>query len=534
MQLSAYLDRVDAELSSPAALVQLRSYLQARGATPEIEAWVVRIIKAALAAARLAAARPRAYTDALGAFWTESENISQSIDSAYCTLALLAKWTPVLTRSDRNTKDQCLAALGLLTPYLSRSATELDAAIGIPPPEWPGKSRRGKGTVRPMAEWKQIAGLIAQATPPSAREGHRGGGRSLPAPEHFRGQTEAAPPAGTTAGLPADVPLYEVWYGTNRKQADPVDPAKGFANERDPAGRVYYGACTVEVPRTHQFGSLGTPFWKRWLRLKFTDDHLKLRKIERFESVGEFLGQLRDELQALTESERSVLVYLHGYNTSFEDAALRAAQIGFDLKAPVTAFYSWPSMAEPHRYTADIARVEASEAQIADFLTDIAATAGAARVHVIAHSMGNRGFARAVARITSQAAAGSGVRFGQIILAAPDLDVDLFRQLAAAYPKISERTTMYVSARDKALGMSSFLQDSIRAGFTPPVTVLDGIDTVEVTNIDLTVLGHGYFAEAQPVLYDIKELIDNNRPPQRRLRVDAHAEGGANYWVIRA
>jgi len=93
---------------------------------------------------------------------------------------------------------------------------------------------------------------------------------------------------------------------------------------------------------------------------------------------------------------------------------------------------------------------------------------------------------------------------------------------------------MYVSARDKALGMSSFLQDSIRAGFTPPVTVLDGIDTVEVTNIDLTVLGHGYFAEAQPVLYDIKELIDNNRPPQRRLRVDAHAEGGANYWVIRA
>jgi esterase/lipase superfamily enzyme len=148
--------------------------------------------------------------------------------------------------------------------------------------------------------------------------------------------------------------------------------------------------------------------------------------------------------------------------------------------------------------------------------------------------MGNRGFARAVSRITSFAAAISDVRFGQIILAAPDLDVDLFRQLAIAYPKISDRTTMYVSAKDKALAMSSWLQDSDRAGFTPPVTVLDGIDTVEVTNIDLTLLGHGYFAEAEAVLYDIKELLDASKPPDKRARIESKSELGVKFWVIRA
>jgi len=309
----------------------------------------------------------------------------------------------------------------------------------------------------------------------------------------------------------------------------------GFTNERDPAGTVHYGTCSVEIPRTHKFGSTGTPFWKRWIRLEFTDDHLKLRKISPFDSEDDFLGAMREEMEALDEGERSVLVYLHGYNTSFQDAALRAAQIGFDLKVPgATAFYSWPSMAQAKGYGADIARVEASEVQIADFLTAVATRAGASQVHVIAHSMGNRGFARAIARITSHATATSNVRFGQILLAAPDIDVDLFNQLAIAYPTISERTTMYVSAKDKALAMSSFLQDSNRAGFTPPVTLMDGIDTIEVTNIDLTILGHGYFAEAAPVLYDIKELIADNKPPDKRLRVRPEGPDNRRYWVIGA
>lgn len=325
---------------------------------------------------------------------------------------------------------------------------------------------------------------------------------------------------------------YDVWFGTNRQPVDGNDLSRGFANELDPNDAVHYGVCSVDVPRTHLFGSLGTPFWRRWLRLEFTDDSLRLHAIRPFVSNDDFFVAIRDELATQAIGSRCVLIYLHGFNVSFEEAALRAAQIGFDLKVPgATAFFSWPSKAETSEYPADIARIEASEAQIADFITAVAARSGAEVVHVIAHSMGNRGFARAIARITQ--ATGDGVRFGQIILAAPDLDVHLFRQLASVYPRISRRTTMYVSAKDKALAMSKWLQDSDRAGFTPPVTVVDGIDTIEVTQIDVSLLGHGYYAEAEPVLYDIKDLIDSDKPPSRRMRTEARTSAGTSYWAIR-
>jgi esterase/lipase superfamily enzyme len=362
-----------------------------------------------------------------------------------------------------------------------------------------------------------------------------------PTPPSYR-QAPPPPPSAAMEPRPAEVRSderwnlprsYEVWFGTNRAPIDASDASTGFSNERDPDGNVHYGTCSVYIPRAHQLGSIGTAFWKRWLKLKFTDDHVRLQRIRPFGAADEFFAALGAEVGSLpVENERAVLVYIHGYNTTFEEAALRAAQIGFDLKVPNTAFYSWPSKATVAGYPADIARVEASEPQIADFLKALVARVGATQVHVIAHSMGNRGFARAIARITSLASATSGIRFGQIILAAPDVDVDLFKQLAAAYPSICDRTTMYVSARDKALEMSSWLQDSHRAGFTPPVTVLDGIDTVEVTDIDLTLLGHGYFAGARAVLSDIKDLLDGSKPPEKRLAISSKIAGGAKYWVI--
>ena len=87
------------------------------------------------------------------------------------------------------------------------------------------------------------------------------------------------------------------------------------------------------------------------------------------------------------------MVFIHGYNVSFEEAALRAAQLGYDLGiAGVMAFYSWPSQGTLQGYAADAASIEASEAFISDFLTRMATTSGVARVHIIAHSMGNRGY----------------------------------------------------------------------------------------------------------------------------------------------
>jgi esterase/lipase superfamily enzyme len=327
--------------------------------------------------------------------------------------------------------------------------------------------------------------------------------------------------------------LYQVWFATNRAVKSTDDPSKGFANKPDSAGVVRYGTCTVQIPEAHTHGSVGTAWYRRWLRLHFSDDHLKIVDRVPIEPL-EFFRALRTELAALSHAERVVLVYLHGYNVSFDDAAIRAAQIGFDLKVlGLTAFFSWPSCGSIPSYFADTNRIAASERQIADFLIRVATDSGASAVHLIAHSMGSLGLARAIQRITGQAASAGGVRFGQIVLAAPDMEVELFRDLAAIYPSISERTTMYVSKKDRALRFSKRLQRHNRAGFSPPVTVVPRIDTVEVSKIDVTLLGHGYYAEAESLLTDMIALLQHNDPPGRRPRLREAGRVGARYWIIK-
>jgi esterase/lipase superfamily enzyme len=63
------------------------------------------------------------------------------------------------------------------------------------------------------------------------------------------------------------------------------------------------------------------------------------------------------------------------------------------------------------------------------------------------------------------------------ILAAADVDADIFRQQCGALPRLAERTTLYVSAGDRAVKFSSRLHGHPRAGFIPPVLVEEGIDT---------------------------------------------------------
>jgi len=226
---------------------------------------------------------------------------------------------------------------------------------------------------------------------------------------------------------------------------------------------------------------------------------------------------------------------VHGYNVSFKDAALRAAQIGFDLSIKgAMAFFSWPSQGTIGGYMADAATIEASEQDITNFMIDFVTKSGAESVHIIAHSMGNRGVLRAVNRIAVQAEQRSGVPFGQIVLAAADVDSDMFRQLCGAYAQIARRTTLYISERDRAVEASHWLHQFPRVGLMPPICIASGIDTIAVTNVDLTLLGHGYIGGAREILTDIHQLITTGAPPDQRFGITASSTPrGERYWVIR-
>ena len=340
-------------------------------------------------------------------------------------------------------------------------------------------------------------------------------------------EKSAASPSATTEGI-----VYPVWFGTNRK---PATSGSGFTAERHP--RTTLGRAEVFIPESHRFGEIGNPFWKRLLRLQRQDDRLKLQAVHRHAQPGDFYAELQAEMAAVRSQdgggEPQALVFIHGFNVSFEEAAIRAAQIGCDLKLPgATAFFSWPSRGNVSAYPADEATIEASERAIANFLIDFHGRCGAAKLHVIAHSMGNRGFLRALQRIAGDAQTRGRIRFGQIILAAPDIDRDLFCDLAHLYREHADRATLYTSRADRPVHMSSTLHDAARAGYFMPYTVAAGVDTVEVPDFDIDLMGHSYFAQAEALLHDIFDLIRHGSAPAQRQRLKAMLAPEGAMWRI--
>jgi esterase/lipase superfamily enzyme len=144
--------------------------------------------------------------------------------------------------------------------------------------------------------------------------------------------------------------------------------------------------------------------------------------------------------------------------------------------------------------------------------------------------MGNRALLRAMDAISKAAKSVSPIRFGQVFLAAPDVDFELFKNLAAAYKQLSVRATLYVTNNDKAMGFSQGVHRFPRVGLTPPVAILQGIDTVDASHVNLGLIGHGYSVEMRPVLADIHRLLQSDISPDRRFGLRKALGGQARYW----
>jgi esterase/lipase superfamily enzyme len=364
---------------------------------------------------------------------------------------------------------------------------------------------------------RQVRALLAELAAPQPR----------PAPLKLEALADLR---SLTAPATEEGVVFPVWFGTNRK---PTPDGKGFTGERH--DRVTRGRAEVFIPEAHKFGETGSSFWTKLQRFDLRDDTLRLQRVtpqDRDAWLGELQQAMRDA-QASGDTPHAVF-FLHGFNVSFEDAAIRAAQIGCDLKVPgATAFFSWPSRGNVAAYPADEATIEASERAITDFLVDFATNCGAEKVHVIAHSMGNRGLLRALQRIAANAETRGKVKFGQIFLAAPDVDRDLFLDLARLYPEHSERTTLYASGADLPVHLSAKLHDAPRVGYFTPYSVAPGVDTVAVPDFDLDLLGHSYFAQAAALLHDIRDLMLHGQAPARRQRITPGVHEGVSFWKLR-
>ena len=320
----------------------------------------------------------------------------------------------------------------------------------------------------------------------------------------------------------------DVFFATDRKEAR--DGALlGFGNER---GSLAMGLVKVSIPREHKLGALerrsSSTLWPN-----SGEDGFEILSV-RLQGQQSFFQQAKQQLE--TSKEKRAFVFVHGYNVSFADAALRTAQLAVDLDPDaLPAFFSWPSQGAMKAYAVDSQNAEWTEANLQNFLESFGSNSGANSIVVLAHSMGSRPTTRALAKVLDKRP-DLRTKFKELVLAAPDIDADVFvRDLVPAYVAIRMPVTLYASAKDKALQLSRQFNGAPRAGdANPRPPVVNGIETVDATDIDTDFLGHAYVAETRPLLTDVTLLIRNRLRAADRpglLKVDAGE--GRSFWRFR-
>lgn len=320
-----------------------------------------------------------------------------------------------------------------------------------------------------------------------------------------------------------------VWFATNRQQQT-GEPAR-FGD--DPAAELTYGFSDVSIPRDHRMGELeGPSIW----RLQFREDpdkHVTVLSTQR-ESGSEFYRSVG--ARVAQSDAKQVLVFVHGFNQTFEDATKRTAQVAYDLAfdGPSIAF-CWPSQGVLLDYVKDQRNADVSGQALETFLLRLKGSSKQITVHLIAHSMGNRVLARALEHMTEAAQGTHSRMLNEVAMMAPDVDAALFRQVTGKISASARRVTLYASTNDNALKLSMRLAGYPRAGDAGAnLVVAAGIDTVDASNVQTGILGlgHSYYADNSTILSELFALV-RGRPPNERFGLQEISGPAGHYWQFR-
>ncbi|MBS0243040.1 MAG: alpha/beta hydrolase, partial [Proteobacteria bacterium] len=307
------------------------------------------------------------------------------------------------------------------------------------------------------------------------------------------------PTVGATRGLAASDKAADqapsaayhtvpVFYGTDRNHLDGKDRFR-YGNDR--ARRLEIGRAMISVPLEHKVPNIELP---RSLTIPYIGTfqlekedpkkHFTVREIKTL-SKSELLALVKERLGASSEFKGQSIVFIHGYNTTFDNALYRSAQIAYDLKFDGAMFtYSWPSAGAPEQYVYDMNSAEQAEAYLYEFLEMVQNETGTTSISIIAHSMGNQMLLRVLRSLKSRSPRVA--KINQIILASPDVDRNVFETLANEINGIARGITLYAAANDKALLASRIVAgDKPRAGDVPPEgpVIVKGVDTIDITKV---------------------------------------------------
>jgi esterase/lipase superfamily enzyme len=383
-----------------------------------------------------------------------------------------------------------------------------EASLGAEKPSAPLCTLYGSAE-RFIDEANSVAGVrVSGAVDDSGGSG--GGGRHhyhahrrASAPR--KGSKSASQPGSDDAKVeltPDMTALQPVYFATDRVPATGAPLEASFTAGR--ASKISYGLSVVSIPKNHTVGNVERPKFSylKWRYQAETDaDHFRIKALTPLDHdalVSELAG-----------GDDSVLLFVHGYNVTFADAIYKAAQIAYDANFPGSVLaFSWPSAGALLKYDEDRESAEFAAPDLGQILQMLSAEIGDKKVYIVAHSMGNQVL---VGALQQAALSKTDLTINELVMAAPDVDKDVFSRKAEQIRSVAKNVTVYASAADKALLASGEKSYGTRLGFVGPSgpNIFPGIEVIDVTAVgdDMLGLDHGTFASSSAVLADLGRLI---------------------------
>lgn len=285
------------------------------------------------------------------------------------------------------------------------------------------------------------------------------------------------------------------------------DPRPGTYFNGERSESTSYATITVAVPPTHVPGKIEWP--SRAPGNPATD--FVVRDAAYLDNEKEFVKTLNAQLAMRPPGRRRVFVFIHGYNTMFAEGLYRFTQIVDDADAPgVPVLFTWASRGHLTDYVYDSNSATAARDELEHTLRLVFAS-NAEEVNILAHSMGNWVTVEALRQIKISEKLPPIRKLGAVILAAPDIDIDVFKSQMRRFGKPRKPFFIVLSRDDKALRFSDFI-----AGGKDRLGAYDNdaeLTSLGAVVIDMTAVkaddpsNHAKFAQLAEIAPEMREVL---------------------------
>jgi esterase/lipase superfamily enzyme len=304
----------------------------------------------------------------------------------------------------------------------------------------------------------------------------------------------------------AGITRHRIFIASTRARSDA--PGALLAPER--ARTLGLASADVLVPPTHVVGQLTRP---RRLPPDPRTDFMAVDPVI-YEGDGAFIAAINRELAARPVDQRTILLFVHGFNNTPTDSLLRLGQFVEDSNFEgVPVLLSWASAARALRYVHDLNSALVARDMVPR-ISDILARTRARDVDVFAHSMGSLLTMEGLVERERSGGVSSRKHINSIVLAAPDIDIDLFRtQLRQLRPETRSAMYLLISENDPALRVSSGLAGGVPRVGAAPLEELEefGLTVIDLSHINDSSAGtHAAFAGSPEVVQLIGAGLDEH------------------------